>query len=627
MKRRVVSALMATVLGVSLCACSNGAQTGTAAAPTEEPTEAAVEGEVDMSALETSGGTPWIDSDLKENITEGMELSEKDDFHLYVNYEWLKNADIPEGRGVVSSFSDVSDITDANALAILNDDSLTGHDAELVQAYYKAILDWDARNAAGLTPIEGTVETIKAIDSMEELSDFICDLDAAAFVPTLVNCSNTIALDDAESYIVAINNDGLILGDAAEYSNRTEMGDRAYEAMLGLAKADLTRLGYTDEEVTEMFDDVIAFETKLAEVSLTNADAMSPDIFDKINNVYTPEELEQFSENYPLVEFLEACGLGGADRYLIYEPEVIKRINELYTEENLESIKNSMLINYVVSVSTLLDSTAYDAAIEASNIMSGSEGREADEKVAFDMVRGSLATPMDRAYLERYDATEKKERITQICEEVIAVYREMLQEEDWLSEETRNNAIEKLDSMTINAVYPEKWLDYSSMDLTGLSLYECQKEIADFYMQEDASHTNGKVDHELWGFDILEANAYYDPQENSINIILGLLEAPFYYDGITDEELYGGVGSVIGHEISHAFDTNGAQFDKDGNYVMWWTDEDYAAFTDRAAKMIEYYNGMNTWEGQAVQGNNIRGDRRYGRYESDAADRRKQGRL
>lgn len=611
MKKRIISLLMTTVLGVSLCSCGPKAQEPVAAEPTETVEEPAATETVseDAGALDAdqdmSGGTPWVDSDLKDNITEGMEVSAKDDFYLYVNYEWLKNTDIPEGRGSANSFSDVSDITKSNALEVLKDDTLTGHDAELVQSYYNAILDWDARDKTGLTPIEGTVETIRSIDSMDKLSEFICDLDAAMFVPTLINCGNTISYEDAESYIAYINNDGLLLSDPAEYSNRTEMGDRAYEAYLGLSKAMLTRLGYSEDEVTAMYEDVIAFETKIAEVSLTSADQMSPDIFDKINNVYTPDELDQFSETFPLKEFLDACDVGDSKSYIIFEPEVIKLINELYTEDNLETIKNSMLIHYVISVSTYLDSKSYDAYIEAKNIRNGSVGREADEQMAYDMVRGALTTPMDRAYLEHYDASEKKERVTGICNDVIDVYREMLQEEDWLSEETREKAIEKLDSITINAVYPEKWMDFSSMDLAGKSLYDCEKEISDYYLKENSSHTNGKVDHEIWNFDILEANAYYNPQDNSINIILGLLESPFYYDGMSDEELYGGLGAVIGHEISHAFDTNGAQFDKDGNYSMWWTEDDYAAFNERAARLIDYYNGMYTWEGQAVQGNNI----------------------
>lgn len=160
---------------------------------------------------------------------------------------------------------------------------------------------------------------------------------------------------------------------------------------------------------------------------------------------------------------------------------------------------------------------------------------------------------MDRAFLAKYDAVKIKEDVTRICEESIEYYRGMLDTEDWLSDETRAKAIEKLDAITINAVYPEKWHDYSGLSLDGLGY-----------------------------FDILETNAYYNPQDNSINIIRGILGGAFYQEDMNTEELYAGIGFVIGHEISHAFDTNGAQFDASGALNNWWTEKDYSAFLERA---------------------------------------------
>ena len=230
MKRRLVTTVLGAMIGLSLCACKGTAgdanvapettpeaatEAPTEAEPAETPTEAPEEGAAE-GELVTTGGTPWIDSDLKENITADMEVSLKDDFHLAVNHDWLMKNEIAEGRSAVASFTEVSDVTDEKALALLNDDTLTGHDAELVQAYYHAILDWDARNAAGLTPIEGLAEEIKAIDSMEALSDFICDAEKSRFVPVLVSVSNTTSFEDSEHYITAINNESLLLGDPAE---------------------------------------------------------------------------------------------------------------------------------------------------------------------------------------------------------------------------------------------------------------------------------------------------------------------------------------------------------------------------------------------------------------------------
>jgi len=582
------------------------ASTGaTAAEETAAPASTGDAAAEEAAAPSAAGGSPWIDSDLKANITADMKLSPREDFHLYVNHDWLLKTDLPAGYRSYSSFAEVADEIEKKAQAVLTDDSLTGHDAELVQSYYRAILDWDSRNAAGIEPLLPTVKDIQEIDSMEELSDFICDPERDPFVPVIASISNSTDFNDSNRYITSVYTESYILDDSAEYKKRTEMGDRAYEAGLYKTKALLPRLGYTEQEAEEMFRTVIDLEGKLAEVSMTNEEWMSPDHLDKINNIYTPGELDKLSPAFPLTRLIEADGYGAAEKFLVPEPAIIERLNELYTAENLEAFKAYMIQGYVTSLADSLDSRAYDVAVKAGNIEQGSEGRQSDEKTAFNIVRGALYTPMDRAYLERYDATKQKEQITSICRQVVASYRTMLEGEDWLSEETRARAIEKLDTLRINAVYPDKWLDYSRLNLKGLSYIDCRKEISRFNREENCSHTNGTVDRDIWKFDILETNAYYNPTENSINIILGILGDPIYYEGITDSALLGGIGAVIGHEISHAFDSSGARYDKDGNYNNWWTDEDYKAFQARTDRLIAYYDSMNAWEGQQIYGSRI----------------------
>ena len=553
-------------------------------------------------ALVTTGGTPWIDSDLKENILPDMELSEKDDFHLYINYDWLAENEIPDGKKSYNAFTEVMDRTNEKALAILDDDTLAGHDAKLIQALYHAYLDWEARDEAGLAPAQAVVEDIMSIDSIDALSDFICDPERSMFVPTLLNMANAAGLEDSSSYITYIVTDGLSLGDSAEYEERTEMGNRVEQANIGLLEAILSRMDYTVHGADMLYDRMMSVENRLAESTYTNAQMRDPGIYALINNVYTPEELAELSPVFPIARFLESAGYQDAGQFLIYEPDAIKTVNELYTEENLEDIKAYCVVKYVLSVASYMDSEAYDAVILADNITNGSQGREADEITAFNIVRSALSGPMDRAYLEKYDASELKEEIRKICEDIIGVYRDMLAEEEWLSEETREKAIEKLDNMRINSVYPDKWIDYSSLDLTGLSYYDCMKAIFVFEQKLNAGYTNGRIDPEIWDLDILEANAYYNPYDNSINIILGLLNEPFYYEGMSKEAVLGTIGCVVGHEISHAFDTNGAQFDKDGNFANWWTQEDYAAFQERAEKLIAYYDAIQAWDGRPIIG-------------------------
>lgn len=560
----------------------------------------------DSTNVDTTGGKPWLNSDIQANVKKIKTPAPQDDFHLHVNHDWLLKAKIPDGESRYGSFLEAAKEIDEKVLSILNDDTVPGHDAEQVHALYHAFLDWDARNAAGTKPALPIVQDIRAIKTMDELSDFICDPDRSFWTPTLVNISNDASFDDAYSYTTYLGTDSFSLRDAAEYQNRTETGNRYAKAIFHIFEATAVRLGYTKEEAQALFDTTLEFEGKIAEKSLTQADEMSPDYFQKINNSFTPQETAALVTKFPLVRFIESQGYANAKKFLVTEPEALKRVDELYTEENLESIKAYMLMHSIYLLSSYLDQKADKVCTEANNILSGSTGKLSDEKRAADVVRGMLPVPMARAYLARYDMSGMKKTITEICQNVIATYREMLKGEDWLSEETRTKAIEKLDALTIHAVYPEKWIDFSGLNLKGLSYMEAAKTVANFARNINRSHTNGKVDRELWSInDILQTNAFYNPQDNSINMILGLLANPFYYDGMSQEALLGSIGAVIGHEISHAFDTNGAQFDKDGNFANWWTEQDYKAFQDRAAKLIAYYDGITPWNGMEIQGKKI----------------------
>ena len=561
------------------------------------------------AATDYKSGKPWIDSNLKENVISSQRPSPKDDYHLYVNYDWLMKTEIPEGEKGISSFYQVQKTVEENIIEVLTDPKLQGHDARLVQSLYNAILDWDSRDALGIEPLQPVIDQIKNIKTIDELSDFITSPEKTFLVPKFVGISNTVKPDDSLSYITQIGFDGFMLNDSAEYKKRTEVGDRYYQAGLYKSKAMLTRLGYSETEVERMFNDMLTLEAKLAKKVLSNAKSYSPDLLKRGNNVLSAKKIASRSPKFPLMRFIENNGYGGAKEFFVAAPRRLSVLNRIYKKENLELIKSYMIIRTACNYARLLDSQAYDVAVKADNMVIGAKGKIEDKKMAVQIVRDMLSTPLNKAYLERNDLSDLKKRITRICEDTISVYRRMLADEEWLSEKTKEKALEKLDSIRIHAVYPEKWIDYSGLQLKDLSLVECVKAIVDYEKKLDLNHTNGKVDRTLWLNDeLLIANAFYFPAENSINIIPGLMGSPFYYEGMSQEALMGGVGVIIGHEISHAFDTRGALFDKDGNFRNWWARKDFKAFKKRAAKLIAYYDNITVWEGMKSNGTLVQGE-------------------
>ncbi len=565
----------------------------------------------EAETFDTTGGSPWIDSDIKQNITPDMKTDPKDDFHLYVNHDWIVNTKIPEGKSMYyGTYETAEEETEKKIQEMINDESLMGDDAKLVRDYYGLAIDWDKRNADGLSPMRESVNDIADLASLEDVTSFMCDPDRSYSVPQLFSVKNIQSLDDSSRYTVDVMEPALFLSDPAEYLERTPAGERMYEAYKEEMVTLLGRLMYSEDEAIKIFDDAIAFETKLAEHMYTSSEMMSPDIYDSINNVYTGEEFAALSQDYPVMKILSGMGYGSAKEYMVENPDYFMSLTDVYTEADLELIRAYMLAHYVDTAAPLTDRSAYETVGKRIQTIYGVSGFMSYEKLAVSKTREALPEALARAYLTKYDSTAMKEDITKLCNRIISRYRTMLESEDWMSEDTRKKAIEKLDAMTVCAVYPDKWMyDYKGIDLTGMNYYEAQKSIDLYEASVNASFTDNMIDNDLWTkSDILEANAYYDLQCNSILIIRGILDGDFYHEDMTEEELMGGIGYIIGHEISHAFDTNGAQFDQNGNLNEWWSKDDYAAFKERTDKLVSYFDSIKVWDGQNVIGENIQSE-------------------
>ena len=611
MKRRVLSFMLA--FGMALTGCNanvntEGMNTGNVSSDDTEDKKETKENVTDENGIIYNDGFPWTDSDLKLNIDNCARPDVKDDFHFAVNYDWLKESEIREDATSESSFTAAERNTTEKAMSLLKDKSIEGHDAELIQSLYEAVTDWDKRNEQGLDPIKPVLEDIAGIQTIKELDDFICDPDRSNCVNTFVSIANETDLNDSQRYITYINNDTLLLEDAAEYSALTSAGERAYEAKKALVKAMLTRLGMPEDEAEARFNRVMGFEEALASVSLTRAELNDPEVFDKINNVYTEDETGSIASAFPLKAFIKGFGYDGADRYALYQPKVIKKLDELYTKDNLDVMKDYMTIHYLLYTADKLDRECYELAQKRINMQYGTSGSADDDTAAYNTILKLLPEPLEKVYLEKYDADKMKEDITDICEDAVEGYKVMLESEDWLADETRKAAKAKLSRIKINAVYPEKWNDYSDLDLKGLSYLECCRKINGFGAQIDKKRTGSTVDKEMWTMNILQCNAFYNKQDNSINIILGILDDAFYSEDMGREELLGGIGCVIGHELSHAIDEKGSQFDEEGSLKTWWSEEDKKAYEERAEAVSGYFDGITGFNKTAVQGSNVKAE-------------------
>ena len=578
------------------------------AAETETPAEEETE------AIDYTTGTPWLDVDLEGNVTADTPVNLKDNYALAVNKEAILTTEIPEGYSYGGTIMDVVLKQAEDLKKMFLGDEPESHDAKLAYHFYQQVCDWDTRNALGIAPLKERTDQIEAVSSIDEMTAYFLNVPAEEQLSVLWVAESIEDLADASHYILSVTSCELVLEDSAEYSKLTDFGAIKKEARSELARKVLVKLGYTEEEAAQKLDHCFAFETKLAPVIYTNEERNSADYYSRVSNYYSQEEFADLEGNLPIIACLEKLGYPIDGQYLVLRPEYITCLNELYTEENLPLIRDYLIVHSVLSSANLLDRECYEWDYECSNAISGSSGMLDDETVAASLAAEKLEWPVAQLYTETYLHQEDKDRILAMVDEILDAYHDILKEADFLSDETKEKAIDKLESIKPYVLYPDSWEKYECKGLEvpspedGGTLWQTMTDIRRYENEESVRMFSEPVDKEKWGQPPQVVNCFYYPMYNYIVILGAFTQGNIYNSCMSDEELYAKLGMVIGHEISHAFDRSGAQFDKDGNMISWWTEEDYAAFTERNEKLEAYFNAMHPWEGQDFYGSIMTGE-------------------
>ena len=557
--------------------------------------------------IDYTTGTPWLCSILDGNVTADTEAPDiVDDFYLACNIEELQNMQIPEGYNAYGTQDAVVIQLDEDIIDLFTSDTeAESHDAQLALNLCSLYMDWDSRNAAGVMPLKEMTDEVEAIDSIDVMTDYLGNTPIEDQIFQLYKYDMSTDLDDSSSYILYIEPGDLMLDDAAEYQKLTPLGKTTKDANTELASKVLKKLGYSEEEAAAKIENCLAFEAQLAPVMMSKADQGKPDYLQKIDNHYTRQELQEAQGGVPLIAaFEEAAGYPEADSYLLEEPDWLSKLNSLYTEDNLDLIKDYLVVHGVIDNARLLDRECYEWSNERANAINGIVGERSDELIISKAVAKDLEWPVARLYCETYLSQDDKDRISGLIDEIITEYHGIIEEADFLTDETKATAIEKLEAIDKNVLWPDDWSRYDSADLEissaadGGTLWEAKKDIKRFNTDQDIEDYSKPVDKKAWFFPPTTFNCAYDPQTNSVWILGAFARGDIYNAEMSDEDLYARLGHVIGHEISHAFDSTGAQFDKDGNMKQWWSDEDWTAFQERNEKLNAYFNNIHPWEGQ-----------------------------
>ena len=564
-----------------------------------------------------TAGTPWMDPDILGNVTEDTPTDPKDNFALYVNKDSILSAEMPSGVPAAGPSIDAELQAFYDMVGMYKQDAPEGHDAQLAYNLYWLLMDWDSRNAVGVEPLKQLTDKVEAISSIEEMSRYLVETPAEEQIHSVWQAGGTVNFNDSSSMIFVVMPKELILGDAGEYTQETQLGTLTREATGVFVQKMLVKLGYTEEEAAAKYQNCLDFEGMLAPAMYPDSVKKTPEYISLVNNILTLDEMKALQGNVPILEVNTATGYPEMDQYMVGEPEYIKKLNELWTDENLTLIKDCFIVHGMTSYASRLDRECYDWLQELQSTISGTSGGTLpDEMRCSSTVSSLLKWPVAQLYSETFLKQEDKDRIAGMVEEIRAAYHGILNEADWLTEETRAKAIEKLEAIQKNVLYPDSWDAYSCEDLNyagpqeGGTLWDAYMVIDRYGVQESVKRMKEPLDHTKWPDQATPNtyNCFYMPNYNGI-YILGAYTRPLGdISALSDEELYAKLGVTIGHEFSHAFDPTGSQFDKDGNMNSWWTEEDSKAFYEKTAKLVAFYDAIQPWEGQSCNGNVLSGE-------------------
>lgn len=543
------------------------------------------------------------------NNSQGVRLN--DDFYDAVNSDWIKNAKIEDGKSTASTFDDVENkVTEQikdiiNNLLINKDAYKENSDEKKIINIYNNTLNIEARNREGIKPVKENLDEIKSIGTIDDITKLWKD---KRILNSTIKFSVEKDIKDVKTNILYISPTALSLGDSDEYTNPTENSKKERKLTEDYYNKILMLSGYTQQESQKKVDDMFKFEEMVAPyIKGKKEKATTKNLIDEQYNVYTVAELNNLAPNLNLPEIMNYMGIDKANKIILEDPEWLKAFNKLYNKENLPLIKNYIEIVNLLYASNYLSEDFENANKEYASNMLGITGNVSKEEEAVDNVNSMMGMAIGRLYSEKYVPEKTKKDVESITKDIIAVYKKRIDNLDWMSSQTKKNAIDKLDKLKIKIAYPDSWNDYSKLDIKsyeeGGSLFQNAMTLRIFERDKMFNKINKLVDKDEDQFKPQTVNAFYSATENSIIIPGGIIQGHFYDVNAPKEVNLGGIGVIIGHEISHAFDNTGAQYDSDGNLNNWWTEEDYKEFMQKTQKVANFYSQIEAMPGEKLDGN------------------------
>ncbi|HEL0559635.1 endopeptidase O [Streptococcus equi subsp. zooepidemicus Sz105] len=529
----------------------------------------------------------------------------QEDFYQAVNGQWAETAVIPDDKPRTGGFSDLADEIE-DLMLTTTDAWLAGehvpNDAILENfvKFHRLVADYDKRDQVGVAPALDLIEEYKALGSFAEFTSKVADYELNG-KPNQFPFSVAPDFMNAQLNVLWAEAPGLILPDTTYYAKDNDKGKELLAIWRGMQEELLPKFGFSHEEAKDLLDKVITLDQQLADYVLSREEYSE---YAKLYHPYDWAEFTKLVPELPLDDIFTVILGEVPDKVIVPEERFWTEFAaDYYSEKNWELLKAWLVLTAAGAYHTYLTDEIRVLSGVYSRALSGTPQAMDKKKAAYYLAQGPFNQALGLWYAGEKFSPEAKADVEHKVAKMIEVYKSRLETADWLAPATRDKAITKLNVITPHIGYPEKLPETYAKKVIDdkLSLVENAQNLAKISIAHSWSKWNKPVDRSEWHMPANMVNAYYDPQQNQIVFPAAILQAPFYSLSQSSSANYGGIGAVIAHEISHAFDTNGASFDEHGSLKNWWTDEDYAAFKERTDKIVEQFDGLDSY-GAKVNG-------------------------
>ena len=529
-------------------------------------------------------------------------INPAEDFFRYCNNNWLINNPIPEEYSTYGAFTEIDQHNEILIQDIIDEASkdanaAQGSMAQKIRDFYNAGMDSVAINERGYTELLPYFEKVNAMTDKAQLAELMGYLHSNGF-GGFFNAGPSTDPKNADMVIMHLFQGGLSLPDRDYYfgDENQEMRDKYVEHVTNMFKL----VGEDADAAAAKAKAILALETELAKNSLTRVERRDPD---RTYNKRTLTELQTSTPNFKWDVYFSNAGAPAFDSLNVGMPDFIAAMNGIILNTDLNTIKDYLNWKIITNSASLLsDDLAEENFAFYGNYLYGQEVQQPRWRRVLNATSDCLGEAIGQLYVEKHFPAESKEKMVKLIGNLKVALGERIKALDWMSDETKAKALHKLDCVNVKVGYPDKWRDYSGLEISDASYFQNFHNVISFENAYEMAKVGKPVDKDEWFMTPQTVNAYYSPDMNEIVFPAAILQPPFFNPDADDAVNYGGIGVVIGHEMTHGFDDQGCKYDEKGNLNNWWTEEDAVKFGERTQQLVKLFNEFE------LRGNHINGE-------------------